>query len=71
MALPFRQLMQSTDWKWNLCYFDSWNVLQNNDTPLHKASWNGQTEVCRYLIKAGAGVDRVNSVSINYPVMTS
>ena len=51
--------------------FDSWIVLQDNDTPLHDASVKGHTEVCCYLIKAGAGVDRVNNVSINHPIMTS
>ena len=45
--------------------FDSWNVLQYNYTPLHIASLNGHTELCRYLRSAGAGVDRVNQVSIN------
>ena len=51
--------------------FDSWIVLQVNDTPLHEASREGHTEVCRYLISAGAGIDRLNGVSTNLPIMTS
>ncbi|WP_254229429.1 ankyrin repeat domain-containing protein [Wolbachia pipientis] len=29
----------------------------NNETPLHKAAWNGNLDVVRYLIEEGATID--------------
>ena len=39
------------------------NVLQDENTPLHLASENGQRELVEILAKAGADVTIINKVS--------
>jgi len=38
-------------------------VLQNGETPLHKAAWNGHRDSFGVLINAGAKIDVIDKVS--------
>jgi hypothetical protein len=38
------------------------DVVQDGETPLHKAAWNGRPEVAKLLLTAGAAVDALNKV---------
>ena len=40
-------------------------VLQDGRSPLHMASWKGNLDVVKALIKAGANIDQANKVSIH------
>ena len=39
-------------------------VTQNKKTPLHMAASNGKVEVCLILLKSGADVEAIDSVSV-------
>ena len=38
--------------------------MQNGNTPLHDAAFNGNTEVVQLLIQTGANLDAVNKVPV-------
>jgi hypothetical protein len=42
-------------------------LLQTGSTPLHRAALNGQVEVVRLLLAAGAAVDAANEVRQPHP----
>ena len=45
--------------------------LQDGDTPLHKASANGQEAVVEVLLKAGADHSKKNTVSMVQCILSS
>lgn len=62
-ALHFFAVENQTDVvKWLLSHGANPNGVAADDSPLHNAAELGYEEVCRYLIEAGADLNRVDSL---------
>ena len=45
------------------CILMKYMFWQIGDTPLHRASYNGEVEAMTLLLQKGANIDKVNNVS--------
>jgi hypothetical protein len=51
---------------WCVSVVGTVDVVQDGETPLHKAAWNGHPEVAKLLLAAGAAVDVPNKVRTGF-----